>query len=62
MKEANSNLYRFVWAKSIERSKERIRQQIEELWSYTQKLTEEENQEEEAEEFELIDPEKEKQR
>lgn len=48
-KEGNSNRYRFVWAKSIERSKERIRQQIEELWSYTQNLTEEENQEEEAE-------------
>ena len=33
-----ANRYTFVWAKSIKRSKERIRQQINELWKYAQNI------------------------
>jgi len=40
--EAQANKYSFVWGKSITRNKERIAKQLDELWEYTQKLTEEE--------------------
>lgn len=36
--EANANRYTFVWGKSIKRSKERMAQQLEELWNYTQSV------------------------
>ena len=56
--EANANRYTFVWGRAITKNKERIRKQLEELWEYTQKITEEEKQEEEPEDFEQIDPKK----
>jgi len=56
--EANANRYSFVWANSIKKNKERIRQQIRELWKYTQKIAEEEQNQEEPEDFKEIDPEK----
>jgi transposase len=56
--EANANRYTFVWANSIKRSKERIRQQINELWKYAQKIAKEEEEQEEPEDFKEIDPEK----
>jgi transposase len=60
--EANANKYTFVWGKSIKKSKERIRQQLKELWQYTQRIAEEENKEEnDDDDFEEIDPEKVKQ-
>lgn len=36
--EANANRYTFVWGKAIKKSKERIEKQLEELWSYTQRV------------------------
>lgn len=36
--ESSANRYTFVWGKAIKRSKERIAQQLEELWDYTQKV------------------------
>jgi transposase len=36
--EANANRYTFVWGKAIKSSKERIKQQLDELWKYAQSL------------------------
>jgi len=36
--EANANRYTFVWGKAIKTSKERIRQQLDELWKYAQSV------------------------
>lgn len=40
--EANANKYTFVWGKSIKRSKERIKAQLEELWKYAESVAKEE--------------------
>lgn len=40
--EANANKYTFVWGKVIKRNKERIKQQIQELWSYAERVAKEE--------------------
>jgi len=56
--EANANKYTFVWGKAIKKSKERIKEQLKELWEYAQKVAEEESMEEEQEDFEQIDSEK----
>ena len=55
--EAQANKYSFVWGKTIQYNKTRIAQQLDELWSYTQRLTEEELAEEKPD-FEQIDKEK----
>jgi transposase len=36
--ESVANRYSFVWGKAIKTSRERIKQQLKELWSYTQKV------------------------
>jgi len=36
--EANANRYTFVWGSSIKTNKERIKQQLNELWQYAQKM------------------------
>lgn len=56
--EANANRYTFVWGRSIIRSKERIKKQLKELWDYAENVAKEELENNEPEEFELIDPEK----
>jgi len=56
--EANANKYTFVWGKAVKRNKERIKQQLKELWEYSQRIAESEDKEEDREEFEEIDPEK----
>lgn len=55
--EANANKYTFVWGKAIKTSKERIARQLEELWSYSQKVAKEELNEEVAD-FTQVEPEK----
>ncbi len=45
--EANANRYTFVWGKAIKKSIERIKQQLKELWEYSQKIASEEEKEEE---------------
>jgi transposase len=55
--EAQANKYSFVWGKAIKTSKERIVKQLDELWEYTQKLTEQELAEEKPD-FQQIDSEK----
>lgn len=56
--EANANRYTFVWSKSIKTSRERIKNQLKELWSYVEKVYAEEEQMPNTPEFEAIDPEK----
>src|SRR5215216_2772624 len=36
--ESVANRYTFVWGRAIQTSKERIKQQLKELWNYTQKV------------------------
>lgn len=40
--EANANRYTFVWGKAIQTSRERIHQQIKQLWDYAKKVAAEE--------------------
>jgi transposase len=56
--EANANKYTFVWGKSIKNNKSRIKEQLKELWEYTQKIAEEEKLDETELEFDEIKPEK----
>ncbi len=56
--EANANKYTFVWGKAIQKSKERIAQQLEDLWSYTESIAAEELQDSTEITFEKIDAEK----
>jgi transposase len=53
--EANANRYTFVWGRSITRSKERIRKQLDELWAYAESVAKEELENNEPEYFEKID-------
>jgi transposase len=55
--EANANRYTFVWGKAIKVSRERIRRQLKELWTYVEQVyADEENQPNEPD-FEAINPE-----
>ncbi|WP_406845617.1 IS1182 family transposase [Flavobacterium soyae] len=56
--EANANRYTFVWGKAIKKSKERIEQQLEELWNYAQSVAKEELKNTESVDFRAIDKEK----
>jgi transposase len=51
-----ANRYTFVWGRAINTSKERIKQQLRELWSYTQKLAQEEEGDDTPPDFDKIDP------
>jgi transposase len=53
--EANANRYTFVWGKAIQTNKEKIKKQLEELWSYTQAVAAEEMKDSEPLVFEKID-------
>jgi transposase len=53
--ESVANRYSFVWGKSIKNSRERIRQQLKELWSYTQKVAEDEKGDDTPPDFDKID-------
>src|SRR4030042_4294507 len=55
--EANANRYTFVWGRSIIKSKERIRKQLVELWSYAESVAREELENNEPDSFEKIDQE-----
>ena len=56
--EANANRYTFVWGKSIKTSKERIKKQLKELWSYVEKVYKDEQQIPNTPNFETIDADK----
>jgi transposase len=55
--EANANRYTFVWGRSIIKSKERIKKQLDELWAYAESLAREELENNEPDGFEKIDQE-----
>ena len=56
--EANANRYTFVWGKSIKTNKEKINQQLDELWRYAQTIACEELNNTEPTDFDTIDAEK----
>ena len=56
--EANANRYTFVWGKSIKTSKERIKKQLKELWSYVEKVYKDEQQIPYTPNFKAIDADK----
>jgi transposase len=49
--EANANRYSFVWGNSIKHHKEKIKQQVNELWKYAQSVAADEMQEPEPPDF-----------
>lgn len=56
--EASANRYTFVWGKAIKTNKEKIRQQLNELWQYAQKVAASELDDTDPSGFEKIDSEK----
>ncbi len=56
--EANANRYTFVWGKAIKKNKERIEQQLEELWNYAQQVATEELKNTDPLEFEAVNKKK----
>jgi transposase len=56
--ESASNRYSFVWGRAIETNKKKMYSQLEELWTYTQKIASEESKSIELPSFEAIDSEK----
>jgi transposase len=55
--EANANRYTFVWGRSIIKSRERIKRQLDELWAYAESVDREELENNEPDSFEKIDQE-----
>jgi len=56
--ESAANRYTFVWGRAIETNKKKMYNQLEELWTYTQKIASEESKSIELPSFEVIDSEK----
>jgi hypothetical protein len=50
-----ANRYSFVWGKAIKTNKERIKQQLKELWKYTQKVAADEKGDDTPPDFDKID-------
>lgn len=51
-----ANRYTFVWGRAINTSKARIKEQLRELWQYTQKLAREEKGDDTPADFDKVDP------
>ena len=56
--EANANRYTFVWGKAINKSRNRIKSQLKELWTYAEGVAKNELENNEPDSFEEIDAEK----
>ena len=56
--EANANRYTFVWGKAIKTSRERIRQQLDDLWKYAQSVAAAELDDTDPSGFDKIDKQK----
>lgn len=54
--EANANKYTFVWGKAIKKNKIRIKDQLEDLWRYAEKVAKDELQDTHPCDFEKLDP------
>ena len=55
--EANANRYTFVWGRAVKTNRKRIAKQLEELWSYAERVAKEELMDTEPCNFESLDPE-----
>lgn len=55
--ESVANRYSFVWGKAIRTSRERIKEQLQQLWAYTQKIAAREKQDDTPPDFDKIDSE-----
>lgn len=53
--EANANRYTFVWGNAIKSNKQKIEKQLEELWTYAEKISKEELQDETPTSFAPVD-------
>jgi transposase len=56
--EANANKYTFVWKKSIETNKEKMKKQLTEIWQYAQQIAADEDKMPEPPDFTVIDSQK----
>jgi Transposase DDE domain/Transposase domain (DUF772) len=56
--EANANKYTFVWKKSIQTNKEKMKKQLTEIWQYAQKVAADEDKMPEPPDFTEIDSQK----
>jgi hypothetical protein len=56
--EANANRYSFVWGRTIQYNKDKIKSQLQELWDYAEDIAKEELENNEPVDFEEIDSEK----
>lgn len=54
--EANANRYTFVWGKAIKSNKDKIKQQLDSLWSYVEQVYKSEQEELEKPEFQELTP------
>lgn len=54
--EANANRYTFVWGNAIKTNKEKMKQQLDELWKYAQQVAKEEMNDKDPGGFDKIDP------
>lgn len=55
--ESVANRYSFVWGKAIRTSRQRIKDQLQQLWAYTQKIASQEKQDDTPPDFDKIDSE-----
>lgn len=55
--ESVANRYSFVWGKAIKTSRERIKEQLKELWAYTQKIAAQEKEDDTPPDFDKVDSE-----
>jgi transposase len=56
--EANANKYTFVWKKSIQTNKEKMKKQLTEIWEYAQQIANQEDKMPDPPDFTTIDSEK----
>ncbi len=56
--EANANKYTFVWKKSIQTNKEKMKKQLQQIWQYAQSVSDQEDNMPEPPDFTTIDSEK----
>jgi hypothetical protein len=56
--EANANKYTFVWKKSIQTNKEKMKKQLTEIWQYAQQIAADEDKMPEPPDFTEIDSQK----
>lgn len=54
--EANANRYTFVWGNAIKTNREKVEQQLEELWNYAESIAAEELKDKRPTEFKAVDP------